>query len=69
LGNKDLNDLPPADLEITGVALLPDGSSKPMLLQGAGDYPNFKPVLRAPLTRASGASGTYGGLNAGWVLD
>jgi len=68
-GNKDLNDLPPADLEITGVALLPDGSSKPMLLQGTGDYPNFKPALRVPLTRASGASGTYAGMNAGWVLD
>jgi hypothetical protein len=40
-----------------------------MLLQGAGDYPHFKPVLRAPLTRAGGASGTYAGMNAGWVLE
>ena len=67
-GNKDLNDLPPADLEITGVVLLPDGSSKPMRFQGRGDYPNFKPALQAPLT-PGGVGGAYAPLNAGWVVD
>lgn len=66
---KDLHDLPPADLEITGVALLPDGTSKPLLFQGVGDYPNFRPVLRAPLTPPGGVSGSYSPLNAGWVLE
>jgi len=67
-GNKDLNDLPPADLEITGVVVLPDGSSKPMRFQGRGDYPNFKPALQAPLT-PGGVGGAYAPLNAGWVVD
>lgn len=67
-GNKDLNDLPPADLEITGVVVLPDGSSKPMRFQGQGDYPNFKPALQAPLT-PGGVGGAYAPLNAGWVID
>jgi hypothetical protein len=67
-GNNDLNDLPPADLEITGIVLLPDGSSKPMRFQGRGDYPNFKPALQAPLT-PGGVGNAYAPLNAGWVVD
>lgn len=62
-GNQDLNDLPPADLEITGVVLLPDGSRKPMRFQGRDDYPNFKPALQAPLT-PGGVGGAYAPLNA-----
>lgn len=42
----DLNDLPPAEYELTGVATLPDGSTKPLLLQGKGDYPGYKPVVK-----------------------
>ncbi len=39
--NDALNDLPIATYEITGVAKEPDGSNKPILFQGPGDYPNF----------------------------
>lgn len=39
--NDDLNDLPPANYELTGTAKLPDGSTRPILLQGRGVYPNF----------------------------
>jgi hypothetical protein len=39
--NDDLNDLPPATYELTGIAKLPDGTTRPILLQGAGDYPKF----------------------------
>ncbi|MBK6742227.1 MAG: hypothetical protein IPG66_04315 [Hydrogenophilales bacterium] len=34
--NDDLNDLPPANYELTGTAKLPDGSTRPILLQGRG---------------------------------
>jgi len=44
--NDNLNDLPPANYEITGVAKLPDGSSKPILLMGKGDYPKFNPSAK-----------------------
>ncbi len=49
----DLNDLPPASYEITAIAKLPDGTTKPVLLQGAGDYPNYKPSAKAPLAKDS----------------
>lgn len=39
--NDDLNDLPPATYELTGVARLPDGTTRPILLQGKGNYPKF----------------------------
>lgn len=45
----DLNDLMPASYKITGTATLPDGTTKRLLLQGPGDYPNYKPVLTLPL--------------------
>lgn len=38
--NDDLNDLPIATYEITGVAQGQDGSTKTILFQGPGDYPN-----------------------------
>ncbi len=47
--NDDLNDLVPAIYDIVGVAVLPDGSSKPLLFQGAGNYPNYVTTLKAPL--------------------
>lgn len=49
----DLNDLPPASYEITAIAKLPDGTTQPVLLQGAGDYPNYKPSAKAPLAKDS----------------
>lgn len=39
--NDDLNDLPVANYELTGIAKLPDGTTRPLLLQGKGNYPNF----------------------------
>ena len=41
--NDDLNDLPPATYELTGIAKLPDGTTRPILLQGSGVYPKFVP--------------------------
>lgn len=47
----DLNDLMPAPYQVTGTATLPDGTTKPILLQGRGDYPNFKPSATVPLEK------------------
>jgi hypothetical protein len=41
----NLNDLLPCPYEMTGVAKLPDGTTKPLLLQAPGDYPNYKPTV------------------------
>lgn len=46
-----LNDLPPATYELSGVVKLADGSTKPLVLQGPGDYPNFKPSTKLPLAK------------------
>ena len=64
----DLSDLPPADYEVSGVAKLPDGTTKPLLLQGRGDYPGFKQVMKAPLEADSIIGGMWKQL-AGWVVD
>ncbi len=45
----DLSDLMPAPYEVTGTATLPDGTTKRLLFQGPGDYPNYKPALSLPL--------------------
>ncbi len=66
--SADLNDLPPATYEVTGVAKLPDGSTKTILLQGKGDYPRFLPVTKATLE----LDGIIGGMAKppiGWVLE
>gem|GEM_PF-2433019 len=47
--NDDLNDIMPADWEITGVIKLPDGTTKNLVFQGTGDYPNFVKTGRGPL--------------------
>ncbi len=65
---KILNDLPPADYEISGEAILPDGSRRRLLLQGPADYPNFLPVLKANLT-PDRRPFRYQKLNAGFVLE
>lgn len=45
-GAYDLNDLVPVPYEVTAAAVLPDGSTKQLLLQGQGDYPNYKPSVK-----------------------
>lgn len=47
--NDDLNDFTPGNYEITGVCTLPDGSTKPIVFQGRGDYPNFVAKGNVPL--------------------
>lgn len=48
--DQDLNDLMPARYVLTGVAVLADGTTKPLLLQGPGDYPGYKPSVEiAPI--------------------
>jgi hypothetical protein len=64
-GVKDLHDMPPADFEITGIAILPDGSSKPLQFQ-VGNSP-VTPTLQAPLMPY--ANGKYVGLNASFLID
>ena len=44
-----LNDLPPANYELSGVATLPDGTRKPLLLLLPAESPNFTPVLKTTL--------------------
>jgi len=66
--SADLNDLPPASYEVTGVAKLPDGSTKTILLLGKGDYPKFVPVTKATLE----LDGILGGMAKppiGWVVE
>lgn len=53
-----LNDLVPAPYELSGVATLPDGTVKPLLLQGPGDYPNYKSSVSLPLVK----DGLLGGI-------
>lgn len=45
LHDPDINDIPIAPYELTGTATLPDGTVKPLLIQGKGDYPNYKPMV------------------------
>lgn len=65
--NDNLNDFPPANYEITGVAKLPDGSTRPILFQGRGDYPKFVTKGKVPLE--SDGSGRYWLQLMGWVTD
>ncbi len=44
-----LNDLPPANYELSGEATLPDGSRKPLLLMIPGEAPSFTPTLKTTL--------------------
>lgn len=63
-----LNDLPPTSYEISGTLVAPDGSSKPLLLQSKGDYPNFKPVVRMILEPYE-TTGGYFVPAISWVTD
>ncbi len=66
--NDDLNDLPPANYEMTGVAQLPDGSSRPMFFQGRGDYPKFVAKAQLPLEPDGYVNGMWKQI-VGWVTD
>lgn len=66
--NDDLNDLPIATYELTGVAKLPDASTRPILFQGPGVYPKF--VAKGVVT--VDYDNILGGLwkpPFGWVTD
>jgi hypothetical protein len=66
--NDDLNDLPVANYELTGIARLPDGTTRPILLQGKGNYPNF--VEKGNVTVAyDSISGGLWKQPFGWVTD
>jgi hypothetical protein len=66
--NDDLNDLPPANYELTGIAKLPDGSTRPILLQGRGDYPKFVERVLIPLEHDNSLGGMWK-QSVGWVTD
>ncbi|WP_438480523.1 hypothetical protein [Oleiharenicola lentus] len=66
--NDHLNDLPPANYEITGIAKLPDGSTRPILFQGRGHYPKFVEKASVPLEVDNTASGYWTQL-MGWVTN
>lgn len=66
--NDDLHDLPPANYELTGTAKLPDGTTRPILLQGKGDYPKFTQKGIAPLERDN-IIGGFWKQPFGWVTD
>lgn len=66
--NDDLNDLPPANYELTGIAKLPDGSTRTILLQGRGVYPKF--VETGVVTvEHDGITGGMWKQPFGWVTD
>lgn len=66
--NHDLNDLPPANYELTGIAKLPDGTTRPILLQGKGNYPNFVEKGIVTLDHDNITGGMWKQL-FGWVTD
>jgi hypothetical protein len=57
-GNDDLNDFLPGEYTITGVAKLPDGSTKPLVFQGKGDYPGYVDAGKVTLEK----DGILGGM-------
>lgn len=68
VSNDDLNDLPAANYELTGIAKLPDGTTRPILLQGPGAYAKF--VHKGIVT--VGYDNILGGMwkqPFGWVTD
>jgi len=66
--NDDLNDLPIATYELTGVAQLPDGTSRPILFQGRGHYPNFVKQA-AVLVEVDSSLGGLWKQMIGWVTE
>jgi len=43
--NWDINDVPPASYELSGTAVMPDGSTKAILLHGKEDRPTYKTTV------------------------
>ena len=67
--NDGLNDFPPANYEITGIATLPDGTTKPIAFQGAVNYPNFVSTGKVPLDKDNILGGGYWKQPFTWVLN
>ena len=65
--NDDLNDLPPANYELTGVAKLPDGTTRPIHLQGKGVYPKY--AGKGDVTVEPYRNGGLVNPPFGWVTD
>lgn len=66
--SHDINDLVPGDYEVTGVAAFPDGTTRPLVFQGDGNYPDFVATLKAPLAK----DGLIGGMAkqlVSWSFD
>jgi hypothetical protein len=68
LPNNALNDLPPADYEIRGKAVQPDGKEVGLLFQTPVEYPRFVRVLKAPL-QPGGIGAVYSPLNVGFITE
>jgi hypothetical protein len=51
LSNVDINDVPPANYELSGTAELPDGSTKSILLQGKDETPSYKKTISVRLEK------------------
>lgn len=51
LYDADINDLTPASYEMTGAATLPDGTVKPLLLQGHAEYPKYSETVQVKLSK------------------
>ena len=66
--HDDLNDLPPANYALTGVATLPNGTKKTMVFQGKGNYPNFVLKGDVPLDQ-DGIIGGYWKQLFTWGLE
>jgi hypothetical protein len=66
--NADLNDLPPANYDLTGVAKLPDGTTRTILLQGRGVYPKYVETGKVVVEQDGIIGGMWKQL-FGWVTD
>ena len=62
-----LNDLPPANYEITGLAKLPDGTTKPILLAAVAGNMAF--VTKASASVEPYYNGGLASLMFGWVTE
>ena len=59
LYDPDINDLTPASYEMSGEATLPDGTVKPLLLQGSDEYPGYKPAVAVVLEKDNIIGGMF----------
>lgn len=49
--NVDIADIPPAPYRLSGIASLPDGSTRPLLLQGRDEYPGFAAAVQVKVEK------------------